>query len=109
MLQEREMRGIPGWVMLAVLVAGLGFGIWALIVAAIAGPAAAVVALAVALVVDAGAFGGLTVVNPNQARVVTLFGVYKGSIKTAGLLVGQSASPRAGGCRCACATSKAAS
>ena len=34
---------------------------------------------------------GLTVVNPNQAKVVTLFGVYKGSIKTPGLLVGESA------------------
>jgi len=28
---------------------------------------------------------GLTVVNPNQAKVVTLFGVYKGSLKTPGL------------------------
>ena len=28
---------------------------------------------------------GLTVVNPNEASVVTLFGVYKGSIKRAGL------------------------
>ena len=28
---------------------------------------------------------GLTVVNPNQAKVVTLFGVYKGSIKVPGL------------------------
>ena len=27
---------------------------------------------------------GLTVVNPNEARVVTLFGVYKGSMKTPG-------------------------
>jgi regulator of protease activity HflC (stomatin/prohibitin superfamily) len=30
-------------------------------------------------------FAGLTVVNPNEAKVVTLFGVYKGSIKGAGL------------------------
>jgi regulator of protease activity HflC (stomatin/prohibitin superfamily) len=30
-------------------------------------------------------FAGLTVVNPNQASVMTLFGTYKGSIKHAGL------------------------
>ncbi|HET8547225.1 MAG TPA: SPFH domain-containing protein, partial [Bryobacteraceae bacterium] len=29
-------------------------------------------------------FAGFTVVNPNEARVVTLFGVYKGSIKQPG-------------------------
>jgi regulator of protease activity HflC (stomatin/prohibitin superfamily) len=30
-------------------------------------------------------FGGLTVINPNEAKVMTLFGVYKGSLKLAGL------------------------
>jgi regulator of protease activity HflC (stomatin/prohibitin superfamily) len=36
------------------------------------------------LVVDAICFAGLSVVNPNEASVITLFGVYKGSIKTPG-------------------------
>jgi regulator of protease activity HflC (stomatin/prohibitin superfamily) len=38
----------------------------------------------VVIVVGAVCFNGLTVVNPNEARVLTLFGVYKGSIKHAG-------------------------
>jgi regulator of protease activity HflC (stomatin/prohibitin superfamily) len=37
-----------------------------------------------ALLVDVACWFGLTVVNPNVASVVTLFGVYKGSIKKAG-------------------------
>src|SRR5262245_3363340 len=88
MLQEREIRGVSGWVMLT--------GLIAVIFACIAG----IVALAAFEVVDdypllvvagilviilAGVrFFGLTVVNPNEARVLPLFGVYKGSIKTAG-------------------------
>jgi regulator of protease activity HflC (stomatin/prohibitin superfamily) len=37
-----------------------------------------------AFLVDIGLWFGITVVNPNVASVVTLFGVYKGSIKKAG-------------------------
>ena len=37
------------------------------------------------------ALAGLTVVNPNEASVVTLFGVYKGTIKRSRILVGQPA------------------
>lgn len=36
------------------------------------------------LIVDLICLAGLTVLNPNEARVVTLFGVYKGSIRRAG-------------------------
>jgi regulator of protease activity HflC (stomatin/prohibitin superfamily) len=35
-------------------------------------------------VIDGLCLAGLTVVNPNEASVVTLFGVYKGTIKRAG-------------------------
>jgi len=43
------------------------------------------VVLSALVIAAAGAcFAGLTVVNPNQAKVVTLFGVYKGSIKVPG-------------------------
>src|SRR5207253_1130066 len=35
-------------------------------------------------VLAAGCLFGLTVVNPNEAKVVQLFGVYKGSIKKPG-------------------------
>jgi regulator of protease activity HflC (stomatin/prohibitin superfamily) len=42
------------------------------------------VAAAVLLTIAAVCFAGLTVVNPNQACVVTLLGVYQGSLKEAG-------------------------
>src|SRR3712207_5719067 len=84
MANERELRAFSGWLIL--------FGL--LLIAT----------LLIAAMVDAGGderflelFGwllllilnllcllGLTVVNPNEARVVTLFGVYKGSIRRAG-------------------------
>ncbi|HEX5071136.1 MAG TPA: SPFH domain-containing protein [Vicinamibacterales bacterium] len=43
-----------------------------------------VVAIAVGLAVDGLCWNGLTVVSPNTAKVVLLFGEYKGTIKTPG-------------------------
>jgi regulator of protease activity HflC (stomatin/prohibitin superfamily) len=84
MSQEREIRGVPGWVMVGILIAvlvGAGYGV---VAAARAGRALPLVGGIVVIVLAGVSFNGFTVVNPNQARVVTLFGVYKGSIKTAG-------------------------
>jgi regulator of protease activity HflC (stomatin/prohibitin superfamily) len=82
MANETELRAMSGWLMVCVLVAVAVAGIWGGIVADqtwikgvafwLAGAAAA-------------CFVGLTVVNPNEASVVTLFGVYKGTIKRSGL------------------------
>ena len=57
MAHEKELKGLSGWVVVAIVL----------------------------LVVDAACLWGLTVVNPNQASVVTLFGFYKGTIKRPGL------------------------
>ena len=84
MSQEREIRGLSGWMMtfvLAALVAGTVFGI---VSAARDASPLFVVLWTVALVFACFCFAGLTVVNPNQAKVLTLFGVYKGTIKSAG-------------------------
>jgi regulator of protease activity HflC (stomatin/prohibitin superfamily) len=88
MAVEREIRGVSGWLMLMVLIAVI-FGSIAAIVALAASGAAedyplATVAGILVIIVAGVSFLGLTVVNPNEARVVTLFGVYKGSIKAAG-------------------------
>src|SRR5512138_534265 len=88
-MREKVIRGLSGWVLLFVLIAVLAFGIWRLVLAASAvaeggGPVVWVIFWIFVLIVDAIGFGGLTVVNPNEAKVVTLFGVYKGSIKDAG-------------------------
>ena len=83
MLKERVIHGLSGWAMVAVLVAAA-----AILVVALTSlePAPAVVLPIVALLVlDLIAWAGLTVVNPNTARVVLLFGRYHGTLKTPGL------------------------
>ena len=84
MLQEKELRGFPGWLMLFVFAAAAILGTIQLInferedQSALAATCAGIVLIALACL------AGLTVVNPNEARVVTLFGVYKGSLKKPG-------------------------
>ena len=84
MSQEREIRGVSGWAMVGTLIVvmiGAGYGF---VSAAQNESPLAMVAWTLVILTAAACFFGLTVVNPNQARVVTLFGVYKGSIKQAG-------------------------
>jgi regulator of protease activity HflC (stomatin/prohibitin superfamily) len=85
MLQEKVIKGLPGWPMLFLLFALLGFSIYRLVLAAKAESVAAVIGWIVVMTVDFICLFGLTVVNPNEARVVQLFGKYKGSIKEQGL------------------------
>jgi regulator of protease activity HflC (stomatin/prohibitin superfamily) len=82
MLREFESKGLPGWLMTFVLIfVGLG-AIW-FVIQNNESPALVAGGI-VALVADALCFAGLTIINPNEARVVTLFGVYKGSLKKPG-------------------------
>jgi regulator of protease activity HflC (stomatin/prohibitin superfamily) len=81
MAHEKEIGGASGWFAIAIiLVIGAG-ALWSLVNVDLNGVRMAAVAIIVLAVVS---FGGLTVVNPNDASVVTLFGVYKGTIKRAG-------------------------
>jgi len=89
MLKERVITGLSGWTMVAILVAVPLAGI-----AGVIGLAArnngepspvAVIGLVLLLIVDLIGWRGLTIVNPNTARVVLLFGRYQGTIKTEGL------------------------
>ena len=88
MLKEKVITGLSGWVMVAVLIAG--------VLVAVSGrsppwrvrldpSALAIAGIVLLLVVDLIGWRGLTIVNPNTARVVLLFGRYQGTIKTAGL------------------------
>ena len=82
MFQEKVLRGYSGWLTL--------FTLFTLIIVAVASvylaidEAWVVLASVLLLAVDGACFAGLTVVNPNEARVVQLFGKYKGSLKEAG-------------------------
>jgi regulator of protease activity HflC (stomatin/prohibitin superfamily) len=85
MLQEKVIRGWSGWAMLLGLVAGIVAGIAILVNSSQSEASPWIVASAVLLlVIDAVCWFGFTVVPPNTARVVLLFGNYKGSIKTPG-------------------------
>ena len=85
MLQEKVIKGLSGWLMVVVLTAGVIAG------AALLGGSATVQespwligAIVLGLALDVFCWFGLTVVNPNTARVVVLFGAYQGSLKEPG-------------------------
>ena len=81
MANEKELRGFSGWLVVLVVLAVGAAAIWSM--ANFDGDGARAVAIVI-LIVAGLSLAGLTVVNPNEASVVTLFGVYKGSIKRAG-------------------------
>ena len=85
MLREKEIKGISGWLMLLGLLVLLAGAVY-MVVSAIRDEDAPwiILWLVVGVVLFVSLFG-LTVVNPNEARVVQLFGRYKGSLKAQGL------------------------
>ena len=89
MLKERVITGLSGWTMVAILVAGPVAGIVGVTrAAALNGgepPPVAIALFILLMVVDLIGWRGLTIVHPNTARVIQLFGRYQGTIKKAGL------------------------
>jgi regulator of protease activity HflC (stomatin/prohibitin superfamily) len=84
MSTEREVRGFSGWLMVFALALVFLLGIAGFVGAARAENGGGIIFWLLVLLIAGGSFAGLTVVNPNEARVLTLFGVYKGTIKTPG-------------------------
>lgn len=84
MLQERKARGFSGWGFLITLVVLLFFFLAGLIASARAEEGWSALAWAIALVVDVFLLFGFIVVNPNEAKVVQLFGTYKGTLREMG-------------------------
>jgi regulator of protease activity HflC (stomatin/prohibitin superfamily) len=84
MLTEKVIKGFSGWLMVLVLLAVLVTAITLLVSAIRAEDVQLLLAAILLLVIDLVCWAGLTVVNPNEAKVVQLFGVYKGSIKEQG-------------------------
>ncbi len=100
-IEERELRGLNGWVMLFVCILGILLGVALTII----GPMAAMgfdsnnfetdtvtapgwftlLALGILMCVGFGiCFGGFKVLAPNEALVLTLFGKYHGTLKRDG-------------------------
>ncbi len=84
MLSEKEIKGVSGWLMIFVLLAVLGAAIRMLALSILAESVFGIVAWILLIVLDLVCWAGLTIVNPNEAKVIQLFGVYKGSIKEQG-------------------------
>ena len=84
MLRENEMPCLPCWPVVFGLLAGAVGTVWGFVEAAKAESGVMILIWIFAFLVDIFLWFGLTVVNPNVASVVTLFGVYKGSIKKPG-------------------------
>jgi regulator of protease activity HflC (stomatin/prohibitin superfamily) len=85
MAHEHEIRGIAGWPMVFLLAAVVATASAGLVMAAREAMVEGILLSSLVIAIACACFAGLTVVNPNQAKVVTLFGVYKGSIKVPGL------------------------
>jgi regulator of protease activity HflC (stomatin/prohibitin superfamily) len=82
MIREHLRSTVNGWLVLPLLVVTIGADLWVMIAAEPQG--AALAALIGALVVLAVLPAGFFVVFPNEARVLTLFGKYSGSVKRDG-------------------------
>jgi regulator of protease activity HflC (stomatin/prohibitin superfamily) len=82
MLREKEIKGLSGWMMVLVLVAVAAGSVYGLATSRQTGYPVAPFVIVLAL--DVFGWFGLIVVNPNQAKIIQLFGVYKGSIKEQG-------------------------
>jgi regulator of protease activity HflC (stomatin/prohibitin superfamily) len=85
MIRERDYGAVSGWAALAVLLAAVGFCLWQLILAIQDHRDPLIVAFAIGLGFSAFLLTGLFVVNPNEAKVLQLFGQYVGTAKTPGL------------------------
>src|SRR5437870_2512335 len=85
MIRERQRSAITGWVMLPVLLALAAGALRFLFLALRAQDIVAVLAAVLLEVATVVCLGGFVVVNPNEARVLQLFGAYKGTLRTAGL------------------------
>jgi regulator of protease activity HflC (stomatin/prohibitin superfamily) len=85
MLREKKAHSMPGFPMLLFWIVVLVLAVWVLISAARSGAVPGVIGGMFLFVVGAVGLGGLIIVNPNQARVLQLFGNYTGTLKNPGL------------------------
>jgi len=85
MVQERVVKGLPGWGMVGLLLAVAIGGLTLLVNSpGIHDNPPLAISVALTLALDVLGWVGLTVINPNTARVLLLFGQYKGTVKTQG-------------------------
>jgi regulator of protease activity HflC (stomatin/prohibitin superfamily) len=84
MLAEKEVHGVSGWLMAVVCLAMAVAAVIGLIIAARAQSGGEVFGALLLLAAAGFTSIGLTVVYPNRAKVMTVVGVYSGSLKQPG-------------------------
>ena len=85
MIRERESAGASGLLVLAILIPVMFFCAYSFVHAARENAPFEALAFVLADVFAVFLLCGLFVVNPNEGRVLQLFGAYHGTVKTAGL------------------------
>ncbi len=85
MMKEREVSTASGGLILAVLLLALAAMGYAFYRAVLGQSIAVTIGLSLGFAIDGLLMGGLFMVNPNEAKVLQLFGRYVGTAKLAGL------------------------
>ncbi|MBI5499816.1 MAG: SPFH domain-containing protein [Deltaproteobacteria bacterium] len=84
-MKEKERSGAPGIPLLVLfVVVAIGVGVWLALAGRHPGPAVVAAAVTV-IVVDVFCLAGFFLVNPNEGRVLQLFGDYRGTARAPGL------------------------
>lgn len=86
MIREQVRSTLSGWLMVPVIIAASAGSLWGLVAEAKSFDSSpmVIIAWALVLIVLSVMLGGFFVVNPNEAKVLTLFGKYSGSVKRDG-------------------------
>jgi regulator of protease activity HflC (stomatin/prohibitin superfamily) len=85
MIREKPYPAMSGWMALFLLLAALAATLWLLITGIRFGEVAWVVTAGLAITVECFLLAGLFVVNPNEGKVLQLFGRYVGTAREPGL------------------------
>jgi len=84
MFREKAFRAANGYVAFVLLLAVFGVAIWQIVASGEAGNALLIVTWSTLSALAALGFAGLFTVQPNEAKALTLFGDYRGSVRVAG-------------------------
>ena len=85
MIRERAAATLPGLPVLLVVLLAIGFLVYALIAQLFGDSVATIITKALLIVACCVLLGGVFVVNPNEGRVLQLFGDYVGTATSPGL------------------------
>ena len=85
MIREREYAAVSGWAALFVLLAAVGLSLWRMILSFRADDPATGVAFVFLVLLAIFLLTGLFIVNPNEGKVLQLFGRYVGTARNPGL------------------------